>query len=90
MGTTVVGYVWLFVDELCCFCKRAEIQCIPLLTQLINTTSTSVGTVVNVTCKEKQAMSDKRETASIVSICDSFGRWQPSVPDCVGRYINKF
>jgi hypothetical protein len=62
-----------------------------------NTNSTSVGTVINVTCSEGLQFSDGKSTSldSVVngkdaipyrmSVCDKNGFWVPSLPSCIGQ-----
>ena len=63
----------------------SESRCPPLLSQIVNTTSVTANTVVNVTCLDSQKMAgDDNKMTSVTSTCDVYGRWQPTVPECIG------
>jgi len=51
-----------------------ETQCAPLVSYVVNTSSTRINTVVNVSCSGT--------TLSLVSVCDELGRWHPEIPIC--------
>ena len=67
-------------------CCCVAVTCVRLVSQLINTSLTDRRTAVNVTCDVTRTFADKRQSTSLVSVCDDKGHWTPAVPDCVGRY----
>jgi len=64
-------------------CKSAK--CRPLLTQQLNTSDNTIGTIVNVSCEDDQRFDVDEQEKHIVSVCDQFGRWVPHIPECIDR-----
>lgn len=60
------------------------VSCLPLLTQIASTAETAVGTVLNVSCTADKQMVGV--DLPMTSVCDELGRWQPSIPDCIGEF----
>jgi hypothetical protein len=74
-------------------------QCVPiscplLAPQIVNTSSTDIGTVAYVTCPDGQTFSglnvqtatmssSNTQTSAIMSVCGNLGQWIPSVPSCI-------
>ena len=71
---------------------NTEIHCPPLMSQVVNNSGTAIGVVVNVSCQTSYTLSEHLVTPLLVSSCDDLGRWQPAVPDCIGKivYVTKF
>ena len=65
----------------------SETDCPALVSQLVNSSSTHIYTVVNVSCPDGQTLSVGPPVTSLVSVCDKFGRWQPSIPECIGVFV---
>ena len=70
----------------CWWCCCVAVTCVRLVSQLINTSLTDRRTAVNVTCDVTRTFAGKRQSTSLVSLCDDKGHWTPAVPDCVGPY----
>jgi hypothetical protein len=75
---------------LLCYVSGIEVSCEPLLSQVLNTTETRAGTVVSVSCADKETWIHHQSKHNIISnnslttVCDGFGRWRPAVPECIG------
>lgn len=50
---------------------------------IFNTSATSIGTVVNITCLDDVSFVNMME--SMVTTCGDDGEWTPSVPDCASK-----
>jgi len=55
--------------------------------RVVNSTETSVGTVVNVSCPAGQKL--QTGDKMMITLCSQSGDWSPHVPDCIGKlYAN--
>jgi len=61
------------------------VQCPRLVFRVVSSNSTSVGTLVNVSCPADQ----KLQTGHLMTqtLCSRSGDWTPAVPDCVGKLL---
>ena len=62
------------------------ISCPAFVFRVVNSTETSVGTVVNVSCPAGQKLESGHKMMK--TLCSRSGDWSPHVPDCIGKLHN--
>ena len=64
----------------------ADIQCLPILFHVVNTTNASLHTSVNVTCPPNENLSTGM--SFVESTCDLKGQWLPDIADCTSEWYS--
>lgn len=68
----------------------AAIECLPVaFSRVVNTTDTTPGTVVSVSCPAGQMLRNRKY--NMTASCSAGGQWLPNIPDCKGnRFTSAF